>query len=63
VRAVRLFNSLSMARGCAWIDSRLDTVKIGLDCHVEVHRARLLAGFWARKAFPHGLDPLRTITT
>src|SRR6266478_8626778 len=35
-----------MARGCALIDSRLDTAKIGSDGRVEVHRARLLAVFW-----------------
>jgi hypothetical protein len=49
-----------MARGCARIDSRLDTAKIGSDGRVEVHRARLLAVFEGRKTFPHGLDPERT---
>src|ERR1035441_2601412 len=44
-----------MARGCARIDSRLDTAKIGSDGRVEVHRARLLAVFGGRKTFPHGL--------
>src|ERR1700688_2371827 len=37
-----------MARGCARIDSRLDTAKIGSDGRVEVHRARLLAVFGGR---------------
>src|SRR5258708_1644745 len=38
-----------MARGCALIDSRLDTAKIGSDGRVEVHRARLLAVFGGTK--------------
>src|SRR6266446_2176481 len=38
-----------MARGCALIDSRLDTAKIGSDGRVEVHRARLLAVFGETK--------------
>jgi hypothetical protein len=37
VRAVRPLRSLSMARGCAPIDSRIDTVKISLAGRVEVH--------------------------
>jgi len=57
VRAVRPFRSLSMARGCARIDSRLDTVKISLAGRVEVHHARFLAVIGVRKTFPHGLDP------
>jgi hypothetical protein len=40
-----------MARGCARIDSRLDTAKIGSDGRVEVHRARLLAVFGDEKRF------------
>src|SRR5438105_169653 len=48
-----------MARGCALIDSRLDTAKIGSDGRVEVHRARLLAVFGGRKTFPHGLGQNR----
>src|ERR1700692_955288 len=40
-----------MARGCARIDSRLDTAKIGSDGRVEVHRARLLAVFGDQKRF------------
>ncbi len=62
VRAVRPFRSLSMARGCARIDSRLDTVKISLAGRVEVHHARFLAVIGVRKTFPHGLDPERTST-
>jgi hypothetical protein len=46
--------------GCARVDSRLDTAKIGSDGRVEVHRARLLAVFGGRKTFPHSLDPERT---
>ena len=42
VRAVRPLRSLSVARGCARIDSRLDAAKIGSADHFEVHRARLL---------------------
>jgi len=42
VRAVRPLRSLSLARGCARIDSRLDTAKIGSAGRVEVHHARLL---------------------
>src|SRR5215211_5388334 len=57
VRAVRPSRSLSMARGCARIDSRIDTVKISLAGRVEVHHARLLAVIGVRKTFPHGLDP------
>src|SRR5258705_7347369 len=60
VRAVRPFRSLSMARGCARIDSRLDTVKISLAGRVEVHHARFLAVIGVRKTFPHGLDPQET---
>src|SRR5258706_2025361 len=55
VRAVRPLRSLSMARGCARIDSRLDTVKISLAGRVEVHHARFLAVIGGRKTFPHGL--------
>ena len=40
-----------MVRGCALIDSRLDTAKIGSDGRVEVHRARLRAVFGGRKRF------------
>ncbi len=61
VRAVRPLRSLSMARGCARIDSRLDTVKISLAGRVEVHHARFLAVIGVRKTFPHGLDPERTL--
>ena len=60
VRAVRPLGSLSMVRGCARIDSRPDTAKIGSDGRVEVHRARLGAVVGGRKTFPHGLDPERT---
>src|SRR6478736_3092841 len=60
VPAVRLLGPLSMARGCARIDSRPDTAKIGSVDRVEVHHARLLAVIGVRKTFPHGLDPERT---
>jgi len=43
VPAVRPLGPLSMARGCARIDSRPDTAKIGSGGRVEVHRARLRA--------------------
>jgi hypothetical protein len=59
VPAVRPLGSLSMARGCARIDSRPDTAKIGLADRVEVHRARLLAVIGVRKTFPHGLGQNR----
>src|SRR5258707_10120149 len=49
-----------MVRGCALIDSRLDTAKICSDGRVEVHRARLRAVFGGRKTFPHGLGQTRT---
>src|SRR6266403_5752432 len=49
-----------MARGCARIDSRPDTAKIGSAERVEVHHARLLAVIGVRKTFPHGLDPQRS---
>ena len=57
VPAVRPLGPLSMARGCARIDSRPDTAKIGSADRVEVHHARLLAVIGVRKTFPHGLDP------
>ena len=60
VRAVRPLRSLSMARGCARIDSRLDTAKIGSAGRLEVHRARLLAVIGVRKTFPHGLGHFQT---
>ena len=60
VPAVRPLGPLSMARGCARIDSRPDTAKIGSVDRVEVHHARLLAVIGVRKTFPHGLDPKRT---
>ena len=60
VRAVRPLRWLSMARGCAQIDSRLDTAKMGSDGRVEVHHTRLLAVIGVRKTFPHGLGPKRT---
>jgi hypothetical protein len=55
VPAVRPLGSLSMARGCARIDSRPDIAKIGSADRVEVHHARLLAVIGVRKTFPHGL--------
>jgi hypothetical protein len=58
--AMRPLGSLSMARGCARIDSRPDTAKIGSADRVEAHPARLLAVIAVRKTFPHGLDPKRT---
>jgi hypothetical protein len=61
VPAVRPLGSLSMARGCARIDSRPDTAKIGSADRVEVHHARLLEVIGVRKTFPHGLDPTRTL--
>ena len=60
VPAVRPLGPLSMARGCARIDSRPDKAKIGSADRVEVHHARLLAVIGVRKTFPHGLDPQRT---
>jgi hypothetical protein len=46
---------VSIARGCARIDSGLDTAKIGSDGRRRGHRARLLAVIEVRKTFPHGL--------
>src|SRR5258707_4267170 len=60
VPAVRPLGPLSMARGCARIDSRPDTAKIGSADRVEVHHARLLAVIGVRKTFPHGLGLIRT---
>ena len=54
---------VQVARGCARIDSRPDTAKIGSANRVEVHYARLLAVVGVRKTFRHGLDPNRTSTT
>jgi hypothetical protein len=48
-----------MARGCALIDSRLDTAKIGSDGRADVDYARLRAVFGGGKTFSHGLDPNR----
>jgi hypothetical protein len=59
VPAVRPLGPLSMARGCARIDSRPDTAKIGSADRVQDH-ARLLAVIGVRKTFPHGLDPKQT---
>jgi hypothetical protein len=59
VPAVRPLGPLSMARGCARIDSRPDTAKIGSVDRVEVHHARLLAVIGVRKTFPHGLGQNR----
>src|SRR5258706_6018536 len=61
VPAVRPLGPLSMARGCARIDSRPDKAKIGSADRVEVHHARLLAVIGVRKTFPHGLDPQETL--
>jgi len=60
VPAVRPLGPLSMARGCARIDSRPDTAKIGSVDRVEVHHARLLAVIGVRKTFPHGLGQTQT---
>src|SRR5712692_10020210 len=51
-----------MARGCALIDSRLDTAKICSDGRVHVDHAQLPAVFGGEKTFSHGLDPKRTST-
>jgi hypothetical protein len=59
VPAVRPLGSLSMARGCAPIDSRPDTAKTGSADRVEVHHARLLAVIGVRKTFLHGLGHQR----
>ena len=50
---------VQVARGCARIDSRPDTAKIGSADRVEVHHARLLANIGVRKTFPHGLGQNR----
>jgi hypothetical protein len=63
VPAVRPLGPLSMARGCARIDSRPDTAKIGSADRVEVHHARLLAVIGVRKTFPHGLGQNRKSST
>jgi len=51
-----------MARGCALIDSRLDTAKIGSNRRVDADRPRLRAVFGGRKTFLHNLDPGRVET-
>src|SRR5260370_41609288 len=48
-----------MARGCALIDSRLDTAKICSDKRVHVDHAQLPAVFGGEKTFSHGLGPKR----
>ena len=60
VPALRPLGSLCMARGCARIDSRPDTAKMGSANRVEVHHARLSAVIGVRKTFPHGLGPKAT---
>jgi hypothetical protein len=59
VPAVRPLGSLSMARGCARIDSRPDTAEIGSADRIEAYPAGSLAVAGVPKAFPHGLDPER----
>src|SRR6266849_1706853 len=49
-----------MVRGCALIDSRLDTAKICSDGRVHVDHAQLPAVFGGEKTFSHGLGPTRT---
>jgi hypothetical protein len=53
VRAVWPFRSLSGARGCARIDSRLDTAKICSDGRADVDHARLRAVLGKWKTFSH----------
>src|SRR2546427_10819262 len=48
-----------MARGCALIDSRLDTAKICSDGRVHVDHAQLPAVFGGEKTFSHGLGQNR----
>src|SRR5260370_12997450 len=48
-----------MARGCALIDSRLDTAKICSDKRVHVDHAQLPAVFGGEKTFSHGLGQNR----
>ena len=57
MRAVWPFRSLSGARGCARIDSRLDTAKICSDGRADVDHARLRAVSGKWKTFSHGLVP------
>src|SRR5712671_1562514 len=48
-----------MVRGCALIDSRLDTAKICSDGRIHVDHAQLPAVFGGEKTFSHGLGPQR----
>src|SRR5260370_41243308 len=48
-----------MARGCALIDSRLDTATICSDKRVHVDHAQLPAVFGREKTFSHGLGQKR----
>src|SRR4029077_18951579 len=48
-----------MVRGCALIDSRLDTAKICSDGRVHVDHAQLPAVFGGEKTFSHGLGQNR----
>ena len=50
---------VQVARGCARIDLRPDTAKIGSANRVEVHYAQLLAVVGVRKTFRHGLGQFR----
>jgi hypothetical protein len=49
---------VQVARGCARVDSRPDTAKIGSADRVD---ARLLAVVGVRTTFPHGLGPKRIV--
>src|SRR5665647_3100037 len=60
MRIVRPFRSFSVARGCARVDSTLDTAKICSDRRVDADSPRLRAVFGGGKTFLHSLDPKRT---
>src|ERR1700730_1498008 len=55
MRIVWPFRSLSVARGCAQVDSRLDTAKICSNRRVDADRPRLRAVFGGGKTFLHSL--------
>src|ERR1700730_17216724 len=59
MRIVWPFRSLSVARGCAQVDSRLDTAKICSNRRVDADRPRLRAVFGGGKTFLHSLGQKR----
>src|SRR5665647_650640 len=60
MRIVRPFRSFSVARGCARVDSTLDTAKLCSDGRVDADSPRLRAVFGGGKTFLHSLGQTQT---